>query len=77
MPDVQHKYPIIFRLMAIIAILFGLFTIKAGGAVLFTDSGAHQVADNYVPFALRLNFLVGFVYIAAGVGLRLQRVARA
>ena len=41
--------------------------------VLFTDSEAHQAAGNYIPFVLWFNFVAGFVYITAGIGLWPQR----
>lgn len=62
--------------LAIVAILFGLMTIKEGGAVLLGNEAAVAAAGNYVPFVLWFNFLSGFAYIAAGVGLwLLQRWA--
>ena len=50
---------------AIIAIAFGLLTIVSGGRALFggADMGA------VVPFVLWFNFLAGFAYVAAGLGL--------
>ncbi len=65
-------HPVIFRVMSLIALLFGLMTIKSGGMVLFTSGEAHQAAGNYVPFVLWFNFSAGFAYIAAGIGLWLQ-----
>ncbi len=59
--------------LAIVAILFGLMTIKEGGAVLLGNEEAVAAAGNYVPFVLWFNFLSGFAYIAAGVGLWLQQ----
>ena len=73
MSDEQHKRPITFWLISIVAIIFGMLTIRSGGMVLFTEGEAHQAAGNYVPFVLWFNFLAGFAYIAAGVGLWLQR----
>ena len=55
--------------VAVFAILFGLLTLKEGGAVLFIDGAARRAAGNYVPFVLWFNFSAGFLYIAAGVGL--------
>ena len=58
---------------ALFAVLFGLLTIISGGSVLF-NAEAQQLAGNYVGFVLWFNFLAGFAYIIAGVGLwRLQR----
>jgi uncharacterized membrane protein (DUF2068 family) len=59
--------------LSIVAILFGLMTIKEGGAVLLGSEAAVASAGNYVPFVLWFNFLSGFAYIAAGVGLWLQK----
>lgn len=59
--------------LSIVAILFGLMTIKEGGAVLLGNEEAVAAAGNYVPFVLWFNFLSGFAYIAAGVGLWLQQ----
>ncbi len=61
------------RTVSVVAIGFGLLTIKEGGAVLFGSGAARDAAGNYVPFVLWFNFLTGFVYIIAGVGLWLQR----
>ncbi|MCK4705371.1 MAG: hypothetical protein KAT90_07825 [Gammaproteobacteria bacterium] len=59
--------------LSLIAILFGLLTIKSGGSVLFIDGDARLAAGNYVPFVLWFNFSAGFVYIVAGAALWLQR----
>lgn len=67
------KHAVAFKLMSLIAVVFGLVTIKAGGMVLFTEGEAHQAAGDYVPFVLWFNFLAGFAYITAGIGLWLQR----
>ncbi|MDH5388741.1 MAG: hypothetical protein OEY06_09845 [Gammaproteobacteria bacterium] len=58
--------------MSIVAVLFGLMTIRAGGSVLFGDPAA-QAAGNYVPFVLWFNFLAGFGYVIAGAGFWLQQ----
>lgn len=64
-----------FRVWAIslVAAGFGLLTIKEGGAVLFGDEEARTAAGNYVPFVLWFNFLAGFVYVVAGIGLWLRQ----
>ena len=56
-----------------VAIVLGLLTIKAGGAVLFVGGEYRQQAGNYVPFVLWFNFLAGFVYMVAGVGLWMRQ----
>ncbi len=54
--------------VAIAALVFGLLTLKSGGGVLFFE-GPRLAAGNYVPFVVWFNFLAGFAYIAAAVGL--------
>jgi len=57
------------RIAAVFGALFGLMTIREGGAVLFVDGAARVAAGDYVPFVLWFNFLAGFAYVVAGVGL--------
>ena len=61
------------RVIALFAIGFGLLTIREGGAVLFYDGAARNAAGSYVPFVLWFNFLAGFAYAIAGVGLWMRR----
>jgi hypothetical protein len=61
------------RVISLIAIGFGLLTLQEGGAVLFVDGAARQAAGHYVPFVLWFNFLAGFAYVVAGVGLWIRR----
>ena len=58
---------------ALIGVLFGLMTIREGGAVLFFDGAAREAAGHYVPFVLWFNFLAGFAYVFAGIGLWRRR----
>lgn len=60
------------RTSAVVALLFGVLTIISGGRTLFS-AAAQQQAGNYVPFVLWFNFLVGFAYVVAGVGLWLRQ----
>lgn len=64
-----------FRIWAIslVAVGFGLLTIKEGGMILFGGEAAHTAAGNYVPFVLWFNFVAGFAYVVAGAGLWLQQ----
>jgi uncharacterized membrane protein (DUF2068 family) len=64
-----------FRIWAIslVAAMFGLLTIKEGGTILFGGEAARTAAGNYVPFVLWFNFVSGFAYVVAGVGLWLQQ----
>jgi len=55
------------------AILFGLLTVKSGGQVLFGADVYRDAAGSYVPFVVWFNFLAGFAYLIAGVGILLGR----
>lgn len=55
------------RVLGIVAVAFGLATLGAGANVLFGDGSAHRGA--VVPFVVWFNFLAGFAYVAAGVGM--------
>ena len=50
---------------AVVAIVFGMLTIFSGAAALF---GGAEMGD-VVPFVLWFNFLAGFAYVVAGIGL--------
>jgi hypothetical protein len=72
-PELKRSHWV--RGLAILAVLFGLLTIVSGGSALF-NTEAQQAAGNYVGFVLWFNFLAGFAYVIAGVGLwRMQRWA--
>lgn len=58
---------------AAIAMAFGLLTLVEGGTVLFGSEAARLAAGNFVPFVLRFNFMAGFVYVFAGVGLWMRK----
>jgi hypothetical protein len=64
----KPKRPLWIIIFSVVAILFGMATIKEGGTVLFTEAG-EKSAGNYVPFVLWFNFLAGFAYIVAGIAL--------
>lgn len=57
------------RIAGIVALIFGLLTILSGGAALFGGQAAREAAGAVVPFVLWFNFLAGFAYVAAGLGL--------
>ena len=61
------------RLVAVVAVAFGLLTIKEGGTILFGDAAVRAAAGNYVPFVLWFNFMAGFAYVIAGAGLWMQQ----
>lgn len=53
------------RIAAGVAIIFGLLTIFSGARALFGSADMGAVVD----FVLRFNFIAGFAYVAAGIGL--------
>jgi len=57
------------RALGAVALVFGLATLWAGGRVLFGPEQVRSAAGQVVPFVLWGNFLAGFAYLAAGVGL--------
>lgn len=61
------------RVISLVAIAFGLLTIKEGGAVLFVDGAGRAAAGHYVPFVLWFNFIAGFAYVVAGIGLWMRK----
>lgn len=65
--------PAWMRIVGAIGGVFGLLTIREGGAVLFGGDAARLAAGDYVPFVVWFNFLAGFVYLVAGVGYWLRR----
>lgn len=60
------------KIAAGVAIVFGLLTIFSGGRALFGSEEARAAVGNAVPFVLWFNFLAGFAYIVAGIGLFLK-----
>ena len=71
--SVKSNRSIVVWVLAIVAVLFGLLTIKSGGSVIFIDGVDRQAAGNYVPFVVWFNFLAGFVYIIAGAGIWMKK----
>jgi hypothetical protein len=56
-----------------VAVLFGILTIVSGGRVLFGGAAAQAAAGDAVRFVLWFNFLSGFAYVLAGVGIAMGR----
>jgi hypothetical protein len=54
---------------ALVAAVFGFVTIAVGGSTLIAVWGDRAAAGNIVPFVLWFNFVAGFAYVAAAVGL--------
>jgi len=59
--------------VAVLAAVFGVATIASGGRVLFGDEAVRAAAGHAVPFVLWFNFLAGFAYVGAAVGIALAR----
>jgi hypothetical protein len=68
-----RKRPAWVWISAIIAVIFGVMTIKSGGSVLFINGEARLAAGNYVDFVLWFNFLAGFFYVLTGIGIWLEK----
>jgi len=69
----RPKPPTSLKIIATIALAFGAMTLFSGGSVLFGPDSARQSAGAYMPFVLWFNFVAGFAYIAAAVGILLGR----
>jgi len=61
------------RIAAGVAVAFGILTIVSGGRALFGGPAAAAAAGDAVPFVLWFNFLSGFVYVLAGIGIAMGR----
>ncbi|MCC6897814.1 MAG: hypothetical protein IT377_02505 [Polyangiaceae bacterium] len=74
----KHAESPSLRIAALVAVAFGIVTVISGGRVLFGPESARVAAGAVVPFVLWFNFLAGFCYVLAGVGLwrRDPRAAR-
>ncbi|MEQ1568282.1 MAG: hypothetical protein ABMA64_21765 [Myxococcota bacterium] len=55
------------------AVLFGLMTLAAGGPVVLDLGTARADHGSYVPFVLYFNVASALAYLAAGVGVALER----
>ncbi|MGB5559722.1 MAG: hypothetical protein WBN04_17150 [Paracoccaceae bacterium] len=60
-------------IVAAVAVAFGALTILSGGRALFGSAAAQAGVGNAVPFVLWFNFLSGFVYVLAGIGIALRK----
>ena len=61
------------KVAAGVAVIFGLLTIVSGGSALFGGPAAAAAAGDAAPFVLWFNFLSGFVYVLAGIGIAMGR----
>ncbi len=73
MTSTKQKRSLSVWIISVIAVVFGLMTLKEGGSVVFGVGEAQAAAGNYIPFIVWFNFLAGFAYVIAGIGLWLQQ----
>jgi len=73
MTALQQRHGFRVWALSLVAVGFGLLTIKEGGMTLRGDAAAVAAAGNYVPFVLWFNFVAGFAYVVAGTGLWMQQ----
>jgi hypothetical protein len=59
--------------VALLAGAFGVATALSGGRVLFGPDAARAAAGHVVPFVLWFNFLAGFAYVGAAMGIAQAR----
>lgn len=60
-------------ILALVAVAFGIVTIIVGGKTLLSEGEERAAVGNIVPFVLWFNFVAGFAYVIAGVGLFLWK----
>ncbi len=63
----------IVKPMGFAAIIFGVATVFSGGQALFGGQEARESVGEAVPFVLGFNFLAGFLYVLAGIGLLMKQ----
>lgn len=63
------RSPIFLRILSAIALIFGVATVISGGQVIFSSEAQRLAAGDYVSFVVWFNFLAGFAYIGAALGL--------
>ena len=61
------------KALAAVGMVFGALTVFSGWQGLFGDAATRAALGHTVGFVLWFNFLAGFVYVVAGLGLWLGR----
>jgi hypothetical protein len=69
----ERRRPRWVVVLALIATIFGIVTVIVGEKTLFGGAEERTAVGNIVPFVLWFNFIAGFAYIIAGVGLFLWK----
>ena len=73
MDEIRRLRPRWAALAAVAAIAFGVVTVVVGGKTVFGTPADRAAAGNIVPSVLWFNFIAGFAYVAAGLGVFLWR----
>ena len=73
MNETRRLRPRWATMAALFAIAFGVVTIVVGGKTVFATPADRAAAGDIVPFVLWFNFIAGFAYVAAGLGIFLWR----
>ncbi len=60
-------------IISLVAIIFGFMTLRSGFTTLFVAE-TRAAAGDVVVFVLWINFILGFAYIAAGVGIFMGKI---
>ncbi len=63
------KSPKLLSILAVVGLVFGATSILSGGQILFGPEEKRIAAGDVVSFVLWFNFIAGFAYMAAAVGL--------
>ena len=69
--EIKGRFTLI--ILSLLAVIFGLVTLKSGAFALFGGAAGEQFAGKYVPLVLWFNFAAGFFYVAAGLGIYLRK----
>ncbi len=73
MKEKLGKSSIVIIAISLMAVAFGLMTVKSASFALFGGEAGVQFAGKYVPFVLYFNFIAGFFYILSGLGIFFQK----
>ena len=61
--------PRLLKILSAVGVVFGALTVFSGWQGLFGDAATRAALGNTVGYVLWFNFLAGFAYVAAGLGL--------
>ena len=70
---IPRKRPVWIWIAAIVAVTFGLMSIRSGSNLLILDGKVISVGGDYVSFLIWFNTLAGFFYVAIGIGIWQER----